>query len=167
VGLIVLCLVTLFTLSRMPGAGKMHASIEIAASPQQLWPWLIEGDKLKQWVSWLTEVRQTEPSALGATQTWVMKDENNGGAMMSIAGRYAEFNPPNRMTIAVATPDFDGAQTYVLKNLGNGHTRFEIDGEYRFSQWFAKLMTPLIMPSATSKLERDIAHLKSLAESLK
>lgn len=164
VALVVLALGTLFALSRAPGAGKMHASVEIAATPRQLWPWMIEGDRLKQWISWLTEVRQTEPSALGSTQTWVMKDANNGGATMTIDGKYAEFQPPNRMTIAVSTPQFDGLQTYSLKDLGNGHTRFEIDGEYRFSQWLPKLMTPLIMPSAGNKLERDLAKLKSLAE---
>ena len=44
------------------------------------------------------------------------------------------------------------------------HTRLEIDGDYHFTQWFASLMTPLIMPAAAKKMEGDIATLKKLVE---
>jgi uncharacterized protein YndB with AHSA1/START domain len=165
-GLLALAVLTLLVLSNLPGAGKLHASIEIAAPRQKVWPWIDEGDKLKQWVSWLVDVRQELPRTPGSTQTWVMKDENNGGAMMSLAGRCTEYVPPSRLTIAINAPEygFDGGQSYVLNDLGNGKTRLDIDGKYHFSQWFANLMTPLVMLSAKSKLERDIAQLKVMAE---
>jgi len=57
--------VTLLILGQRKDAGHMHGSIEIAASPQQLFPWLVEGDKLKQWVSWLVEVRVPDPTVHG------------------------------------------------------------------------------------------------------
>lgn len=163
--LLVLVFGILLVLSNLPGAGKLHASVEIAASPQQIWPFLNEGDKLKQWVSWLAEVKQTEPRGPGASQTWVMHDANNGNAAMSIDSRCTEYTPPTRLSVVVNTPhEFDGSQTYALKDLGNNHTRLEIDGDYHFTQWFASLMTPLIMPAAAKKMEGDIATLKKLVE---
>jgi uncharacterized protein YndB with AHSA1/START domain len=165
VALLAIAFATLLVLSHLPGADKIHASVEIAASPQTIWPWLNEGDKLKQWVSWLAEVKQTEPRALGASQTWVMHDANNGGAPMSIASRCTEFTPPKRLGVTVNVPNaFDGSQTYAITDLGNNRSRLDIDGEYRFTQWFASLMTPLIMPAAAKKMEGDIATLKRLTE---
>src|SRR5882724_5260064 len=82
--LLILPVVTLLILGLRKDAGHLHESIEIAASPQQLWPWLEDGDKLKQWVGWLVEVQVSGPSqhGVGASHVWVMKDENNGGAIM-------------------------------------------------------------------------------------
>ena len=63
--LLILPVVTLLILGQRKDAGHLHGSIEIAASPQQLFPWLVEGDKLKQWVSWLVEVRVPDPTVHG------------------------------------------------------------------------------------------------------
>jgi hypothetical protein len=94
-----------------------------------------------------------------------MHDANNGGAPMSIASRCTEFTPPKRLGVTVNVPNaFDGSQTYAITDLGNNRSRLDIDGEYRFTQWFASLMTPLIMPAAAKKMEGDIATLKRLTE---
>jgi uncharacterized protein YndB with AHSA1/START domain len=143
----------------------MHASAEIAASPQQVWVWINDGDKLKQWVSWLVDVKESQPRGPGSTQTWVMRDENNGGMLMNLEGRCTEYVPNSRLTVAINAPEygFDGKQSYVLTDLGNGRTRLDTDGEYHFSQWFANLMTPLVMSASKTKLEGDLARLKTLA----
>ncbi len=157
--------VVLLILGALPGNGQMHVSTEIAASPQQVWPWIDNGDKLKQWVSWLVDVKQAQPRAPGSTQTWVMKDENNGGMLMTLNGRCTEYVPDSRLAVAITSADeFDGAQSYTLTDLGNGRMRLDIDGRYHFTNWFANLMTPLIMPAARNKLVNDVAHLKALAE---
>jgi len=56
---------------------------------------------------------------------------------------------------------FDGQQSYELSDLGNGRTRIDIDSHYRFAQWFANFMEPLVTPAARKKLDGDVAHLKS------
>ena len=164
---LILPLVTLFALGHRANAGHAHASVEINASPEQIWPWLDDGDKLKQWISWLVEVRESGPAAhaVGANRVLVMKDENNGGMLMEISGQYTEYAPPTLMSMRLSTPqEFDGSQTYHLESLANGHTRFNIDSHYHFANWFANLMEPVVTPIAEKKMVGDAVRLKSLLE---
>jgi hypothetical protein len=94
-----------------------------------------------------------------------MRDENNGGKLMEITGTFTEFSPPRRMMIAVSVPGaFDGDQSYDVTTAGDGRSRLEVHGRYRFHVFLARLMEPLIMPSAKKKLMGDLTRLKTLAE---
>jgi len=168
--LIILPLVTLLVLGHRSGAGTLQASIEMNASPEQVWAWIDDGDKLKQWVSWLVEVKYPDAQkthGVGATRVLVMKDENNGGMLMEIAGKCSEYTPPSKMTVQLSDDQgmFSGEQTYQLVDLGSGRTRMDVHSQFRFAQWFAKLMEPLITPQAEKKMVADAARLKSLVES--
>ena len=163
-GLLLLCIVAIFLMGHRSGAGHIHASVEIDATPEQIWPWLNEPDKLKQWVSWLVDVRGWDPrsSSVGMKRVWVMKDENNGGMLMEIEGACTEYSPPRRLALQLSAGGaFDGQQSYQLSDLGNGRTRVDIDSSYRFAQWFANFMEPLVTPAAQKKMDGDIARLKS------
>ena len=168
VALVAIAVLTLVAVGHRAEAGHLHLVAEIQLPPAQLWPWLNEGDRLRQWVSWLVEVRPADPgtSGVGSKVTWVMHDRNNANMPMSIEATYEEYAPPALLTVATAVPgSFTGRQSYRLTDLGGGRTRFEVDGWYRFEDWFAALLEPVITPAAQKKLDSDVAHLKSLAES--
>lgn len=166
--LIVLPMITLLVMGHRPNAGKVHASTEIAASREQVWQWLDNNDRLKQWVSWLVDVQEPQPGphAVGSHRVWVMKDENNGGELLNLDGVFKEYQPPSNFTVAIASPlyQFDGSQSYRLTDLGNGRTRIDIDGRYHYQQWLANLMEPLVTPLAQKKMVGDLARLKTLME---
>lgn len=164
IGVILLAMAVLYIVGHRDNAGRVHASAELNGSPEQVWPWLNEGDKLKQWVSWLVEVRGWESGAgVGAKRVWVMKDENNGGELMEIDGRCSEYAPPSRLTVQLSSGNiFDGQQAYRLTDLGNGHTRLDVESFYHFSPWFARLMEPLITAAAEKKMVGDVTRLKAL-----
>jgi carbon monoxide dehydrogenase subunit G len=166
VALLVVAIAALFALGHRANAGQIHVSAELKASPEQLWPWLNESDKVKQWISWLVEVRQDRPATgVGTKQIWVMQDSNNGGKPMEIDGTFTEYLPPTRQTVQVSSAGtFDGQETYRVENLGAGKTRLDIDGSYHYSEWWAALLEPLITPAAEKKLRGDVARLKSLVE---
>lgn len=155
----------LLVLGHRANAGQVHVSTEINASAQQVWSWLDDTDKQKQWITWLVEIRQDQPSRVGTKQVWVMRDANNGGQLMEMEGTFTEYQPPLRESVRIsAAGSFDGQQTYAIENLGAGRTRLSIDGSYRYAQWFAALMEPLITPAAEKKLRGDVARLKTLVE---
>jgi len=166
--LIVLPVLTLVVLHYRPNAGKMHASVEIGAPPQQVWAWIDDGQRLKQWVSWMVEVQEAQPGrrGVGSSLTWVMKDENNGGASMKLNGRITEYTPPTRLAIAISEPVYgiNGVQAYTLTDLGSGRTRIDTDAHYDYGNWFASLMEPLVTPAAGKKMNDDLARLKGLIE---
>jgi len=167
--LIIVPLITLLALGHRAGAGTMQAGIDINASPEQVWAWIDEADKLKQWIGWVVDVRYPNPQktmGLGASRVFVMKDQNNGGAIMQITGENREYAPPQKMTVHLSDADgmFAGDQSYQLTDLGNGHTHFEVHSRFRYSQWLPRLMEPVITPAAEKKMAMDIGRLKSLIE---
>jgi uncharacterized protein YndB with AHSA1/START domain len=168
IGVIALACVVLLVLGHRENAGRTTASTDINASPAQLWQWIDEPGKLKQWVSWVTEVRvpNDSPAAgVGAKRVVVMKDENNGGMPMEIQSIYTKYQPPTEMDLAMSTPGaFEGTEIYKLTDLGNGRTHFEVTGQFHYSMWMAQLFEPLITPAAQKKMDGDVARLKSLVE---
>lgn len=167
--LIILPAVTLMIMGHRANAGTSHLALEINAAPDQVWTWLDDGDKLKQWISWMVEVKYPNPEkarAVGGKRVWMMRDENNGGAMMQLAGTFTEYAPPSLMTFQMADSEglFTGETSYRLIDLGGGRTRMEVTMHAHYNQWFANLMEPLITPAAEKKLKMDAQRLKSLAE---
>jgi uncharacterized protein (TIGR03067 family) len=161
IGLLVLGLVTLLALGARSDAGMMRASVEIARTPATVWPWLQDPEKLKAWVGWLVEVRQTGPDR----EVWVMEDRNNGNMRVEILGVTTAKDQPRRLAVHTTTPgEFDGDHSYVLTDLG-GRTRLEMEEHFHFSERLAQLMEPLITHEARVKMVDDLARLKSLIES--
>ena len=166
VGLLALSGAVLFAMGRRSNAGRVMASVEIQGPPATVWAWLTDGDKMKQWVGWVAEVRPVVSKVgVGAKEVWVMHDANNGGAVVEVTSTCTEYVPQSRMTVALSAPgSFAGDQSYTLADAGNGRTRLEVDGRYRYLMWLAQLMEPVITPSAEKKMAEDLSHLKSLIE---
>jgi carbon monoxide dehydrogenase subunit G len=169
VAVLTLGFIVLFALSRRADAGRSVSTIEIAASPEQIWPWINDGAKLKQWISWTEEVRvpsDSPQSGLGMKRVYVMRDPNEANARMNIDILTTKYEAPAYQELAMSTPGaFEGTESYRLTPLANHRTRVEIDGKFHYSIFFAQLMEPLITPAATKKLEDDMGHLKKLVES--
>jgi len=168
VALVAIATLVLLALGQRTGAGDIRVSTEINASPERIWPWLAEGERAKQWVTWLVEVRSdpaAKQSPVGAKEVWVMRDENNGGQKMEITGVCTEYSPYTRLSVHLSTPgQFDGEQTYQLTDLGGGRTRLDAISHFRYAVWFARLMEPLITPSAQKKMAEDLTRMKALVE---
>jgi len=168
IGILALACLVLIALGHRANAGRTIVSADINASPDQVWQWIDQPDKLKQWVSWVVEVRTPNgllAPGVGAKRVIVMKDENNGGMPMEIEGVYTKYQPPTEMDLALSTPgEFEGTEIYKLTDLGSGRTHFEVTGQFHYSVWMAQLFEPLITPAAQKKMDADVARLKSLAE---
>lgn len=167
-GLLLLCVVVLLARGHRANANRVHASVEVNTTPDRVWPWIDDGDKMKQWVSWTVEVRPDGPqqTGVGARRISVMRDENNGGQLMSILGTITEYTPPSRLRYRLTSQGaFQGDETFELTNLGSGRTRLDVTMTYTFASSFARILEPLITPAAEKKLGGDMARLKSLVES--
>ena len=53
-------------------AGVPRASIDIKASREQLWPWIEEAERFKQWVSLVTSVEVLNPDVKGVGRRTVV-----------------------------------------------------------------------------------------------
>lgn len=143
------------------GANQFTEVTEFGRPPQEVYAWLTEPDKVKQWVSWLVEIRRESPTR----EVWVMEDANNGNQKMSIVNEAVEQNPPQFLKVKLSAPEaFTGASTYRLTDLGSGRTRLAYTMEYQFDSWFARLLEPVITRSAAEKMRGDLERLRGKME---
>jgi uncharacterized protein YndB with AHSA1/START domain len=164
VGLLLVGAMILLALGQRHDAGVVRGSVEIARSPEAVWPWLTDPAKLRTWVGWVVEIRNVSTN----DEIWVMEDRNNGNARMEIHASTMALDPPRRIVEHLSVPQsFQGNQEYRLTNLGGGRTRLEVEGHWHYDQWLFSLMEPLVTPEARKKLVEDLERLKSLIESSK
>lgn len=165
VALVVLAVGVLFVMGKRPDAGRMRTSIEIAQPPEVVWTWVTEPARVKQWVSWLVEIRNDTPGVegVGSRETWIMDDPNMKQRMEIPAVVTATDKPRSVSAHVGVTGMFEGDATYTLVPTATG-TRLESDSRWRYTEPFARLMEPLVTQQAIAKERADFAHLKALAE---
>jgi uncharacterized protein YndB with AHSA1/START domain len=164
-GAVLLAMGVLFVLGRRADAGRIQTSVDVDRSPAEVWTWITEPEKEKAWVSWLVDVRREGQVQVGSRQTWVMEDRHNGNKRMEILAVSTAVEPGRLLSVQLSSPGvFTGDAVYTLTDLGNGRTRLSNDSRYRYAMAFARLLEPLITPSAKKKFAEDLARLKSLAE---
>lgn len=165
---IVLPVIALCIAGALPDSDRMVASVVLHQKPEAIWPWLYQGDKVKQWVSWLVEIREDragEPQ-VGKSGIWVMEDKNNGNVRVEFTGTVEAVEPYRRLAIRLNAPGgFRGMSTYILTPLPDGTTRLESDSRYVFDSAFARFMSPLIYWQAKKKIIGDFEQLRSHVES--
>lgn len=159
-GLLAVAVAVLMAMGKRSGAGEMNGSIEIARPVPVVKAWLTEPDRLKQWVSWLVEVRKVSPTR----EVWVMEDRNNGNQKMEMFVDALEDTPTLLRANVWAAGSFHGVSQWRLVDLGNNRTRLEQTASFVYDEWFARLLEPLITPAAQKKSDEDLARLKQQIE---
>lgn len=166
-GLLALAVLTLLALGLRPGAGTITGETVIDRRPADVWPWIVEGERLMEWVSWLTEVEDLTPGmeGVGARRRWVMIDPTMGDQRVEIVGEITDYEPERRSTMSLESPGmFSGWGTYELVDLRDGRTRVEYVSEYSVHSWFGRLLEPMVTSQASAKAADDLARLKERIE---
>lgn len=166
-GLVVIAAAVLFVLGRRADAGRNTVEVEIARPAADVYPYLTEPDKIIQWVGGMVEGKSlTEPPLRpGSRGESIVEDPNQPGVRFTMKDEVVAFEPNKSIMLRIWS---DGAFYGVIKyqlTESNGKTRLKYDGKFQYIPWFARLMEPIITPSAQKKSEKDMAKLKSLMES--
>jgi uncharacterized protein YndB with AHSA1/START domain len=151
----------------LPDSDHMVTSVIVHRKPEAIWPWLYQPDKVKQWVSWLKEVREDGPGepAVGRKGVWVMEDPNNGNERVEFTGTVEAVELYRRIAIRLNAPGgFQGSSAYILTPLPDGSTRLDSDSRYVFDSAFARFMSPLIYWQAKKKMVGDFERLRAHLE---
>ena len=169
IALLVVAVAGLWLASNRHGAGRMRGSVEIARPPEDIWPWMTQPDRLTQWVGWLTAVETdstTPATGIGHRETWVM-DDPRSKSHMRVPGTITLWEPFRHMGVHMEMPGLgDGDVLYRLQDLGNGRTRVEQDGRFRYQSQLMKLVEPMITPEAMRKMVADLNRLREKVEAM-
>ena len=148
---------------------KTELTIEIATSPEALWPYVCEHDKLLLWMVDLRESRQVTPGhpALGAEFRQVFRQRV---VDVPVVGRVTTFEPPTRFayhaTIAPLLPvsppmEIDGR--WVLTPADEGTVLHYVEETTVASPWFG-LVSLLLQARVDARHRHAFGNLKRLIE---
>jgi uncharacterized protein YndB with AHSA1/START domain len=164
VGLVVLAVLVLLALGLRGGANEIRNSITISRPPAEVFAWLTEPDKLKQWISWLVEVRiEGQPGVPGSRAVMVM-DDPSMKKRVEMSSTLVKSDPPRLVELKLEMPGmFTGDISYALEPKDGG-TLVNTVFRFHYDVFFARLLEPLITPQAKKKQVMDFATLKTKAE---
>ncbi len=144
---------------------KNTYTIEIDAPPEDVFYFLEEGERLKEWLPNLVEHEDLEvtENKVGSTARQVFLEN---GRRMEMLGTTTAFEANRRLKAEVSGKAFDLMVDYHLEDLG-GRTSVRQDAEVRFKgflRFIGPIMVPFMKKSADKKNDETFNKLKELAE---
>lgn len=144
---------------------RAKSSVAILRSPEFVFSWLIEPDRVQAWMPRLVENR-VEPAGPLKVGSRVNQVFQLSGRRFETTAEVTEISPVNRLGFSIEQSQ---ANLNVLYSLGVGdqETRVSQEVEIEFRPWLrpiAVLGWPLIQFVAQRKILRNLRHLKACCE---
>ncbi len=144
---------------------KVQRSIEIAAPPEKIWPFLVEPDKILKWFYLLLKFEYTGEQRSGVSTTFYY-EEKSAGRLMELHYRITEWVENERLAfIMTSGPLKKNDQIWSIEATPSG-SRFTLTEDVEMP-WgiIGKIMEALFVGRIVGKHQEEIlANLKSLAE---
>jgi uncharacterized protein YndB with AHSA1/START domain len=143
----------------------INKSIDIAAPPEKIWPFLVEPKKILQWFTILEKFEYTSKQHSGAGATFFY-EEKSAGRIMKLNYKVTEWVENQKLAFSLTSgPANKDDQVWSIKATPSGST-FTLDEDFEMP-WgiFGKILEVLFVNRQVGKrLEEIIANLKKLAE---
>lgn len=146
---------------------KIRRSIEIAAPPEKVWPFLVEPEKILKWWITLERFEYTSEQRDGVGTPFYI-EEKVTGPLMRLNLRVTEWLRNKRLAFSMTSGDFVKAyeQVWTIEGTPSG-SRFtlaeEVDLPYGIT---GKLLEPFARRQSEDLIERMLANLKRFVEAL-
>ena len=137
------------------------ATIDIAASPSEVFPWLIEPDRLARWIGGFvgSEAITEGPTRVGSRSRDVLEE---GGRRMVIETEVTEFIGNRRLGVHIRSDGHESDDRYDLEPTGNG-VRLTYTSDMRL-KGMMRLLSLVIAPQLRARAERDFGTLRTVIE---
>jgi carbon monoxide dehydrogenase subunit G len=132
-------------------------TVEIARPPEEVFPWLLEEDKVPRWTSHL-ESYTAQDGALG-TGSRVRQVLEVSGRRIDVELEITGYDPPRGAETRFSTNGIEVINSYELAPSGDG-TRLTQSVDAKPSGLTARLLVPVIQPRLEEKLTQDLERLR-------
>lgn len=146
------------------GGGRRIAHTEFAGRfdhpAAQIWPWLVEPSRLKQWLGGYVDTIPEDRGGLrvGARSTELVDLD---GHRWEIRSQVTALEPGRRIALHMVADGFEDDTEYVLEEQG-GTTVLRYINDAHYTMLIARLMSPIISRDVQRKLKTDMAKLREL-----
>jgi carbon monoxide dehydrogenase subunit G len=134
-------------------------TVEIPRPPAEVFPWLLEADKVPQWTGNLESYEQIGDGALGRGSR-VRQVLEISGRRIDVEMEITAYEPPTGAETSFSTNGIQVVNAYALEAAGAG-TRLTQAVEAKPSGLTARMLVPVIQPRLEEKLTQDLERLRS------
>jgi len=135
-------------------------TVSVPKAPGEVFPWLLDEDKVPQWTTRLEayEVIGDGPLGHGARIRQVL---TVSGQQLDLVLEITRYDPPGFAESRFSTNGLDVVTTYALRESGPG-TELTQSLEGKASGFKARLLLPVVQPKLEEKLTEDLGRLRAL-----
>jgi uncharacterized protein YndB with AHSA1/START domain len=133
-------------------------SVEIPRPPADVFPWLLEEDKVPRWTGHLTRYERIGDGVLGAGSRMRQVLEVSGRTI-DVELEVTGYEPPSGAQTRFSTNGIEVVSSYALEAAGAG-TRLTQTIEAKPSGLTARMLVPVVQPRLEEKLTQDLERLR-------
>ena len=143
---------------------KIQRSIEIAAPPEKIWPYLVEPERIMKWFTFLRKFEYTSKKCSGVGATFYY-EEKSGPQLMKLHYKIIEWAENNKLSFVLTSGSLKkDDQTWALEATPSG-SRFTMTEEVEMP-WgiIGKALDKMVGGMIGNNIEKIIGNLKTLVE---
>jgi carbon monoxide dehydrogenase subunit G len=142
---------------------RCESTVSIARSPAEVFPWLLEADRVPRWMSGLQVYEPFEPGPLRLGSR-IRQELSVSGQSLRFELEVTELDAPRRAVLRFEGSGFKAANEYAVTEAGGGaRVGWVVSGDATSLK--ARLIAPMVQAMLQEKLEADLARLRTLLES--
>jgi hypothetical protein len=134
-------------------------SVELARPPAEVFPWLLEADKVPRWTGHLERYERLDDGPLrrGSRVRQVL---DVSGRTIDVTLEITSYEPPTGAQTRFSTNGIEVVSSYALAAAGSG-TRLTQTIEAKPSGLTARMLVPVVQPRLEQKLTEDLERLRT------
>jgi uncharacterized protein YndB with AHSA1/START domain len=137
---------------------SFHHTVTVPRTPDEVFPWLFEEDKVPQWTGSLDGYAVIGPLGEGGR---VRQTLEVSGHKVDVEMEITRYDPPHGAESRFAMSGLDVVTTYALSANGGGTELTQtLDGNA--SGFKARMLVPVVQPRLEAKLTEDLERLRAL-----
>jgi carbon monoxide dehydrogenase subunit G len=133
-------------------------SIDVPKPPADVFPYLLDADKVPQWTSDLSSYEPAGPLADGTEIKQVIAI---GGSHITLNMTLHRYEPPTGAIVAFSTNGVDIVNTYAVEANGSG-SRVTQGLDAKASSFTARMLIPVVQGRLEKKLTEDLERLRGV-----
>jgi carbon monoxide dehydrogenase subunit G len=138
---------------------RCESTVEVDKPPAEVFPWLLDADKVRRWMTGLVAYEPLESGPLHVGSR-IRQELLVSGRQLRFELQVAELDAPRHAQLRFEGSGFKAANEYSVVAAGSGsRVTWVISGDT--TSFKAKLMVPMVQATLQQKLDIDLARLRA------
>jgi carbon monoxide dehydrogenase subunit G len=139
---------------------RCASTVDVAKPPAEVFPWLLDADKVPRWMTGLDVYEPLAPGPLRIGSR-IRQELSVSGHQLRFELVLARLDPPHAAVLRFEGSGFKAANEYSVVAAGGGsQVTWVISGDT--TSFKARLIAPMVQAKLQEKLEVDLARLRAL-----